>query len=222
MPDKDSIRVFVSAASGRELAELASVVRESGFLDLVGASRNREQLDELLESTQPDVLLEQSSHSQEDDEPEDFSAPDISGSACVRVLLVPESDLPAALRGVRSSHPPVRGILPRWSADYEIRAAIAAAADGLIVLHPDFAERGLAVSPPPLREADPAGEALSPREHEILQLLAAGLGNKQVAAQLKISEHTVKFHVNSIFNKLNASTRAEAVAIGARRGLILL
>jgi DNA-binding NarL/FixJ family response regulator len=123
---------------------------------------------------------------------------------------------------VRSSRIPVRGILPPWCSDYEIRAAIAAAADGLIVLHPDFAERGLAVSPPPLREAGPVGEALSPREHEILQLLAAGLGNKQVAAQLKISEHTVKFHVNSIFNKLNASSRAEAVAIGARRGLILL
>jgi len=222
LPDKDSIRVFVSAGSIGELAELESVVRESDFLDLVGASRNREQLDELLESTQPDVLLEQSSHSPEDDDPDDFSAPDLAPTTCVRVLLVPESQLPAALRGVRSTRTPVRGILPPWCADYEIRAAIAAAADGLIVLHPDFAERGLAVSPPPLREAGPVGEPLSPREHEILQLLAAGLSNKQVAGQLKISEHTVKFHVNSIFNKLNASSRAEAVAIGARRGLILL
>lgn len=222
MPDKDSIRVFVSAGSVGDLADLESVVRESELLDLVGASRDRERLDELLESAQPDVLLEQSPHSSDDDDPDDFSVSDTSGATCVRVLLVPESHLPAALRGVRSSRTPVRGILPPWCADYEIRAAIAAAADGLIVLHPDFAEQGLAVSPPPLREARPVGEALSPREHEILQLLAAGLGNKQVAAQLKISEHTVKFHVNSIFNKLNVSNRAEAVAIGARRGLILL
>lgn len=222
LPDKDSIRVFVSASSAGELTELESVVRESDFFDLVGASRNRERLDELLESTQPDVLLEHSSHSLEDADLEDFPAPEFAGSACVRVLLVPESDLPAALKGVRSTHTPVRGILPPWCADYEIRAAIAAAADGLIVLHPDFAERGLAVSAPPLREAGPTGEALSPREHEILQLLAAGLGNKQIAWELRISGHTVKFHVTSIFNKLNASSRAEAVAIGARRGLILV
>jgi len=67
-----------------------------------------------------------------------------------------------------------------------------------------------------------AGQALSPREGEILNLLAAGLGNKEIAWQLKISEHTVKFHVTSIFNKLGASTRAEAVALGMRRGLIVL
>ena len=69
---------------------------------------------------------------------------------------------------------------------------------------------------------DAAFQTLSPREGEILNLLAAGLANKEIAWQLKISEHTVKFHIASLFNKLNASTRAEAVAIGARQGLILL
>jgi DNA-binding CsgD family transcriptional regulator len=63
---------------------------------------------------------------------------------------------------------------------------------------------------------------LSPREGEILNLLAQGLANKEIAWRLKISEHTVKFHITSIFNKLNASTRAEAVAIGIRPGLIIL
>ena len=53
-------------------------------------------------------------------------------------------------------------------------------------------------------------------------MLASGLANKEIAARLLISEHTVKFHVTSIFNKLGASTRAEAVALGMRRGLIVL
>ncbi len=66
------------------------------------------------------------------------------------------------------------------------------------------------------------GQQLSPRESEILNLLAAGLGNKEIAARLGISEHTVKFHITSVFNKLSVSSRAEAVAIGVRRGLIIL
>jgi NarL family two-component system response regulator YdfI len=215
--DTDSIRVLVSANSAAELAELEAIVRESDSLELVGSSLDRERLDHLIATARPDVLLEQSPA----DDSEDFPSPDFSRSSCVRVLLLPESDLPAALRAVRNSDTPVRGLLPPWSAGYEIRSAIAAAADGLIVLHPDFAERTLAAAPPPVRDGGPSGEPLSPREHQVLQLLAAGLGNKQIASQLNISEHTVKFHVNSIFDKLNASSRAEAVAIGARRGLIL-
>jgi len=63
---------------------------------------------------------------------------------------------------------------------------------------------------------------LTAREVEVLRLIAEGLGNKQIAARLAISEHTVKFHVASVFAKIRASTRAEAVMIGARRGLIVL
>jgi two-component system, NarL family, response regulator YdfI len=68
----------------------------------------------------------------------------------------------------------------------------------------------------------PLGQQLSPRETEILNMLASGLGNKEIAWRLKISQHTVKFHVTSIFNKLNVSSRAEAVAVGVRLGLIIL
>ena len=65
-------------------------------------------------------------------------------------------------------------------------------------------------------------EPLTKREKEVLQMLAAGLGNKEIAAKLNISDHTAKFHVGSILGKLGVSTRAEAVAMGIRRGLILL
>ncbi|HKC74673.1 MAG TPA: response regulator transcription factor, partial [Chloroflexota bacterium] len=63
---------------------------------------------------------------------------------------------------------------------------------------------------------------LTPREIEVLGMLAEGLGNKTIARRLGISEHTVKFHVGSIFAKLDASSRTEAVTLGARRGLIML
>src|SRR5438128_1516404 len=65
-------------------------------------------------------------------------------------------------------------------------------------------------------------EALTPREIEVLRLLAAGLGNKEIASRLAISEHTVKFHVSSIMGKLGAASRTEAVTLGIRHGLIMI
>lgn len=64
--------------------------------------------------------------------------------------------------------------------------------------------------------------SLTPREAEVLGLIAEGLSNKLIADRLKISEHTVKFHVNALLNKLSAETRTEAVVLAARRGLLML
>jgi DNA-binding NarL/FixJ family response regulator len=63
-------------------------------------------------------------------------------------------------------------------------------------------------------------EALSPREHEVLQLMARGLKNKEIAAELIIGERTVKFHVSSILGKLGAGNRTEAVTMALQQGLI--
>src|SRR5215467_1459897 len=68
----------------------------------------------------------------------------------------------------------------------------------------------------------PSLEELTPREIEVLRLLADGLGNKDIAAKLGISEHTIKFHIRSILGKLGAASRTEAVARGLRSGLIEL
>jgi two-component system, NarL family, response regulator YdfI len=65
-------------------------------------------------------------------------------------------------------------------------------------------------------------EELTPREIKVLQMLANGWANKEIAARLSISEHTVKFHVASIVGKLGAASRTEAVALGIRRGIVLL
>jgi len=72
-----------------------------------------------------------------------------------------------------------------------------------------------------VRGETPAGEpSLTPREREVLEALARGLGNKQIAARLGVSERTVKFHVSSLFEKLGAGNRTEAVTIAARAGLV--
>ena len=103
----------------------------------------------------------------------------------------------------------------------EIIAAVEAAATGLVVLHPEIIDfllsRYSTVSSP----TSPI-QALTPREMEILSMLALGLSNKNIAKKLQISEHTVKFHISSIFTKLGASSRTEAVTLGARLGLIML
>jgi DNA-binding NarL/FixJ family response regulator len=65
-------------------------------------------------------------------------------------------------------------------------------------------------------------DPLTPREAEVLQSLADGLGNKEIAAKLNISEHTIKFHIRSILGKLGAASRTEAVTRGLRSGLIEL
>ena len=114
----------------------------------------------------------------------------------------------------------VRAILPRDAPAEAILASLDAAAADLALLDPRELESLVtAVSPQPSGEF---GQPLSGREMEVLLLLADGEPNKTIAWKLNISEHTVKFHVASILGKLDAATRAEAVAIGIRRGLIPL
>jgi ATP/maltotriose-dependent transcriptional regulator MalT len=83
----------------------------------------------------------------------------------------------------------------------------------------DEAEAVLSL-PPASSDHELLIEALTAREHDVLALLADGLSNRDIAARLDISEHTVKFHLASIFGKLGASTRTEAVQRGLRLGVI--
>ncbi len=80
----------------------------------------------------------------------------------------------------------------------------------------------LIAEPPPHLEDDPDVESLTPREIEVLELVAEGLSNKAVAARLGLSDQTVKFHLTSISGKLGAMNRTDAVRRAVRRGLIAL
>jgi DNA-binding NarL/FixJ family response regulator len=125
------------------------------------------------------------------------------------VLLSDDDELLAALRPLRTGI----ALLPTTATAEQIIAAVEAVAAGLLVLHADHAG---ALS------ARPADDPLTPREREVLHMLAAGLGNKEIATRLRISDHTAKFHVSQILAKLDAVSRAEAVSIAMRRGLVPL
>ncbi|HEY7851244.1 MAG TPA: response regulator transcription factor [Ktedonobacterales bacterium] len=115
------------------------------------------------------------------------------------------------------------GALPRDAGTEEIVAAALAVASGLTALDRALAQEALAGlargRPEPVSDQS---EPLTAREREVLQLLAQGIPNKQIAQRLSISEHTVKFHVSAIMTKLGAASRTEAVTTAARRGLLLL
>lgn len=110
------------------------------------------------------------------------------------------------------------GMLTHDVSAAELAAALNAVAQGLIVLAPELAAR--LNLPAPVEE--PSGEPLTARERDVLELVSQGLSNKQIAQKLQISEHTVKFHLSSIFAKLGVSSRTEAVNRGARLGIITL
>lgn len=201
------------ANSIAELAGLESLVRSADGLELAGSSVGRGDLGERLAEIHPDVLLESLSGAAAANSTLDFEA-----VAPPVLWLVSRSEFAAALQAVRESA--VQGVLPAWASAREIAAAIEAVARGLVVLHPELAAQVSSREALP-QDAGP-GPQLSPRESEILNLLASGLANKEIAWRLKISEHTVKFHITSVFNKLSVSSRAEAVAMGVRRGIISL
>jgi two-component system, NarL family, response regulator YdfI len=127
----------------------------------------------------------------------------------VLLLEAPDADLAAA--ALRAG---IRGAILLDSTPDEIESAVRAVHSGLVVTAPE-----LLADPNPLAELV---EPLSAREIEVLDLLAEGMSNKLIAHRLTISEHTVKTHVASIFAKLGASSRTEAVSQAIRRGLVML
>jgi two-component system, NarL family, nitrate/nitrite response regulator NarL len=157
-------------------------------------------------SSQPDVVAWDLGPGAET--PADIGLADVPALA----ILWDEAQGPAAVASG------ARGIVLRDTAADRLVAALEAVARGLVVLDPALADLL------PRRRSAPSDlvEPLTPRENEVLQLLAEGRSNKSIASRLGISEHTAKFHVNAILGKLGAATRTEALAQAARLGLVLL
>jgi NarL family two-component system response regulator YdfI len=212
-------RVLVAADSAVARKGLEVLVRSSDFLHLVGSTSihgvlHGDEVDEL----QPDAILLEWKQPGEEflsaiaDFPTGTEAPAI-------VLLTAEDDAAWAEQAVRRGG--ARAVLSPESSAEEISAAVYAAALGFTVVRAERVEAATRTNTDfHRRPNEPPHQALSLREREVLAMLAEGLGNKEVAWRLKISEHTVKFHINSIFQKLNASSRTEAVTTGIRHGLI--
>lgn len=113
-----------------------------------------------------------------------------------------------------------QGVLLREDEPQTLSAAVRALAQGLMVLEPRLSS--LMAFPQPQGETEPLGEVLTPRELQVLHLLAEGLSNKQIAKRLEVSEHTAKFHVAAILSKLGVESRTEAAMRAVQLGLLLL
>lgn len=155
------------------------------------------------------AILEAAGHTVTDE------TPDVE--LCDSGAAVPaESEAPVvALVNPASAGEPA-GLLPPDATDTQIDLALRAVAAGLLIRAPSLPERRAGFAP-----AEDA-PLLTPREREILTLLGEGLSNKSIARRLGISVHTVKFHLEALFAKLEATSRAEAVAKGVRGGVIEL
>lgn len=206
------IRVLLEG-SGSLRADLSDVLDETRDFTLLRGDGARQDLVDRVERLAPDVIVVEA----HGDEPLNALLPnaDLRDWPPV-ILLISRPDSAWTSVALRAG---VRAVLPRESSD--LAAAISAVAAGYVVLHPDAAESVVPAANgtlTPLR----SGHALTPREVEVLRMMAEGLANKAIAARLGISEHTVKFHVGSIFAKLHAGSRTEAVTLGARQGLVML
>lgn len=209
-----STRVLIVAAAPTARIELRSILEtdDEHDFEVVGEASSLELASGLAET---DVFVLADEELLEEMEPSLLE----DGAQSVVVLAADEAPV-ARLRGM-----PLLGwgIVTPDAPPEEISAAIHAAARGLVVFPETLAERllGMPVGAPEAVVDEPS-EPLTPREREVLDLLGRGLSNKLIAGQLHISEHTVKFHVSSVYAKLGVGSRAGAVSQGARRGLISL
>ena len=208
-------RVFLIAAPG-SIRERWEEQLDTGDVPVVGCADDLEDLDEELADQAEIILIDASATSLED------VVAELEDQRLIRelrvVLLTDQAQAAFVNRAIQAG---IRGILPINVDAQQLSAALKAIGHGFVVLHPSE----LAVARSARASATDFAEdveALTVRERDVLQMLAQGLANKEIAVRLGISEHTVKFHVASILGKLGASTRTEAVSIALRRGLILL
>ena len=193
------IRVALVAPSPALRAGLRALLLSDDQIKIVD---ERNGWNDSLEQNEADVVITTSASFAS-------SSDDLSEAA---ILLL--RDEPLNVRAWTRVSRQARGILPLDSSAEELIAAVHALSEGLIVGAPALMF--------PSEEETSARGPLTDRETEVLALLAKGLANKQIAAALGISEHTVKFHVSSIYSKLNVTNRTEAVREGLRSGWIAL
>ncbi len=223
----EPVRVLIVAGDPLVRAGLAALLANQPECTVVGPSDGKRDLAGEVGVFQPDVVIwdpgwpvperltprEPSSDSSTLTDRPILSTTDLEGlPAPVLALLIDDGYVAAAWKAG------ARGLLPRDAGAEVLVAALHALAEGLVVVDPAWTASLLSRDQP---GPEPA-EELTPRELEVLQLLAEGLPNKAIARRLGISDHTAKFHVNSILSKLGASSRTEAVVRATRLGLIIL
>ena len=189
----------------RVLLDVSSPALRAGLRALLSSDKTIKVVnDSMDEDSEADVIITSASHASRVDNR-------LGDSPSAAILLL--SDDPLNIREMKHSAR-AWGILPTESSAEELSAAVHALSQGLIV--------GTSALLFESENEPPSRGPLTERESEILGLLSKGLANKQIANSLGISEHTVKFHVSSIYQKLNVTNRTEAMREGLRGGWIAL
>ena len=202
-------RVTIVAASPLTGEGLRSSLADDASLRIGAVVRNAGDVSADAEA--PDVVVAAASDARD--------AQALFDAFAGRVPLVLLGDAPPLPRRLGDADAAPLGRLPAYASPEQLRAAVQAVLAGLDVALPG-ATPAAAGGAPVHAHDEPPGEPLTPRELEVFELIAKGLSNPDIAATLGISAHTAKFHVGQILAKIGAATRAEAVAIGLRLGLI--
>jgi NarL family two-component system response regulator YdfI len=221
MPNKKdgggTTRVLVVATSAVRRGGLEALVKGNPALRLSGSVPGTAGLVDRAREMQPDAIL---ADIVTGDRQFIATIGSLAEERIPVVVLVDDPEPGWAASALRTG---VRAIIPRESPGEEILAAIHAAVNGLVLVEAGTAQELAKYAPSGNNEdALEHPEELSPREVEVLRWMAEGLGNKEIAARLGISDHTVKFHISSILAKLGVGSRTEAVTQGIRMGLVLL
>jgi DNA-binding NarL/FixJ family response regulator len=217
-----AIRVLVADNQALVREGLMTLLEASPDIEPVGAARNGEEAVAMAARHRPDVVLM------------DLRMPELDGVEATRriraaqpgteiVVLTTYADEASILDALQAG---ARGYLTKDAGIAEISRAVHAAADGHTLLDPQVQSRLLAAASAGARSADPIPaprtnlpDELTPREAEVLTLIARGLSNGEIAAQLFVSEATVKTHINHLFSKTGARDRAQAVHYAYTHGL---
>ncbi len=214
MEADEKIRILVADDHPMLREGLVAVLGTQPDFEVVGEAEGGSEVVRLAERLKPDVLLL------------DLEMPEMDGVAAleklrdagsaVQTIVFTAYDTDERILGALRAG--ARGYLLKGASRAEIFDAIRTVYSGGSLLQPLVTSRLL--DHMSREQASPEPEPLTPRELEVLGLLALGLTNKEIAERLYIGERTAKFHVSSILAKLGADNRTEAVAIAARRGLI--
>ena len=209
---EEKIRILVADDHPMLREGLTAVLGTQPDFDVIGEAADGSEVVRLVEKLRPDVILL------------DLEMPGVDGVAALERLRDAGSEARAIVftaydtdeRILRSLRAGARGYLLKGASRAEIFDAIRTVHSGGSLLGPAVTNRLLEH----LEQGDEHPNDLTPRELEVLTLLARGLTNAEIAGELFISERTVKFHVSSILAKLGAENRTEAARIAARRGLV--
>lgn len=215
MPD---IRVLIVAENFLARTGLVALLSAQPGLSVVGQVSGGETLSDDLDVYRPDALVWDLGWSPKPPLDRLAALIEETGESLPVLVLIPDESAAAetaALIGLARAG----GVLLRDSEPDLLVYALPAIVNRLLVIDPAL---GPAALPKGEVTPQPPSEALTPRELDVLRLLAEGLPNKTIAQRLNISDHTVKFHVNAIMSKLNAQSRTEAVVRATRLNLIML